>query len=322
MYKKLLFMGLVALVLACEPIEIPVQPPAPGALSTALVDMSTDYRWQVYFSLETGQEIKRNLKTEWDLAFGSQANDWQVHLNGAKLMSAAFFEQTSFASKTDTAGFAIRSRIDHSGGHRDSTAFGDWRDKSGIYIVNLGFDPAGRALGFGKMRLISQSATAFRFQYGSLTDTLGQTIDLPKSPAQALVPFSFQSGVRIDLFPPQPNWDLCFTQYTHLFPNETPPLPYLVVGVLLNPAQTSAIEVLDRPFNDIDLAYAQQQLLSTRWDVIGYDWKSFGGSVFVTDASRSYIVKTRSGQFYKLKFLDFYGPTGNKGATTMAFQRL
>lgn len=322
MHKNRLLLPLLALLLACEPVEIPVQAPAPGLLSTAVVDLGTDYRWQAYFSLETGLEVKKHLKTDWDLAFSSAGEAWQIYLNSAKLMAAAYFEQASFAAKTDTAGFAGRSRIDKSGGQADSTAFGDWRGRDGLYLVNLGFGPAGEALGFGKIRVLAQTATAYRLQFGALADTVGQIITMARSPQHALVAFSFQGGALPDLLPPQAGWDLNFTQYTHLFPNENPPLPYLVVGVLLNPAQTTALEVLDRPFDDIDLAYAQQQQLTNRWDVLGYDWKTFTGSLFVTDANRSYLIRTRAGAYYKLRFLDFYGPTGNKGAIQFAYQRL
>ena len=63
-------------------------------------------------------------------------------------------------------------------------------------------------------------------------------------------------------------------------------------------------------------------------DTIGHLWKSVYvnmetmESVYTCDTSRNHIIKTREGDYFKLRFLSFYNGLGEKGYTTIEFQKL
>jgi hypothetical protein len=59
-------------------------------------------------------------------------------------------------------------------------------------------------------------------------------------------------------------------------------------------------------------------------DFIGYDWKyyDFETGSYTVDFSRSYIIRTRAGFYFKLRFAGFYNASGEKGYPVIEFQRL
>jgi hypothetical protein len=323
MAKFLLFATfLMGLLVSCTTQEIPVAPPLPGTEQTAVVDIGTDYRFQAFFSLEKGIETGRVEKVAWDLAFESGANAFRVWLNTSKMMRAAFFESATFSNKRDTLGFASRARLDASSGHPDSTAIGDWRVNDGIYLIDRGFDPVGRHLGFAKVRFRSVNSGNFIWEMASLRDTAATVLNTSANFASSRLFISLNNGQTILAAPPAAEWDLYFGQYTNLFPNEVPPLPYLVVGVLLNPINTFAAYRGEYGFEQANNQSESNVPLQSKIDLIGYDWKTFTGSNFITNTRKWYLVRTASGQLYKLRFIDFYGPQGNKGAINFKYQRL
>jgi hypothetical protein len=89
-----------------------------------------------------------------------------------------------------------------------------------------------------------------------------------------------------------------------------------VTGVLTNPAQTYAY-FMDSVTNydSISLKNVDNSKFTTTRDNIGYTWKrySFSDATYTTLSSYNYIIKTGNGQYYKMRFLQFYNLQGNKG---------
>jgi hypothetical protein len=149
----------------------------------------------------------------------------------------------------------------------------------------------------------------------------------------SFVYFSFDNGGQVKNIAPRKDlWDLEFTMYTHIF-SETPDniqqpdtlIPYLVTGVLQNPDGVAVGELFNRPFADITLDEAMNQILEEdAIDVIGYDWKYFNFDAVTYDVipNRAYIIRDTEGYLYKLQFIDFYSITGEKGFPKFQFQRL
>ncbi len=84
------------------------------------------------------------------------------------------------------------------------------------------------------------------------------------------------------------------------------------------------MEILNKKFEDIDITYAMGVKLTKRADVVGYEWKSYnqGTGRYTVDITRTFIIKTISGYYYKFRFIDFYNDKGVKGAPTFEMQRL
>jgi hypothetical protein len=82
-----------------------------------------------------------------------------------------------------------------------------------------------------------------------------------------------------------------------------------VTGVLTNPAQTySYFMDSTSNFDSIKLNNVVQSKFTTTRDNIGYNWKtySFTTSSYTVDKQYIYVIKTGNGQYYKMRFLQFY----------------
>jgi hypothetical protein len=118
-------------------------------------------------------------------------------------------------------------------------------------------------------------------------------------------------------------WDIQFTQYTHIFEGN-PPTPYLVSGALSNRYMVDVAEVFDKDFSEITLEDATIYPFSKDINTIGYDWKeySFNSGGYSIFSDKNYLIKTAEGKYYKFHFIDFYDASGNKGTPTFEFQEL
>jgi hypothetical protein len=100
--------------------------------------------------------------------------------------------------------------------------------------------------------------------------------------------------------------------------------PYLVFGVLLNPNKVVAALDTVHNFADIVLADTSEITFSQDLDAIGYEWKyyNFDAGVYTVVPEFSYIIRDRDGYYYKLRFVDFYNDTGDKGHPEFEFLAL
>ncbi|GAA4845663.1 HmuY family protein [Algivirga pacifica] len=128
---------------------------------------------------------------------------------------------------------------------------------------------------------------------------------------------------------PTPNnlegWDILFTNYKINIPvSATEFQAYDVTGVLINTeAGAMAVAVDSSNYAEVDLARAQSMELSTEMQAVGYNWKSLNFDTFQYDivADKYYVIKTAEGEYFKLRFLDFY-LDGVKGTPGFEYQRL
>ena len=318
----LCFMALGSILLSsCEVKELPVPLHDAGNVITTSADMSSSYKWQVYYSLENNTEVSKVAKSTWDLGFETGDNGYRIILNTAKMMFAYNTHATNFASVTDTSGFGNGKRWDEPSGYLDSTAIGDWRTDGNVYIIDRGYDEAGNTLGFRKIAFTSVSTTAYTVKYAQLNGTGEIIFHITKDNA---CNFSFLSltgnGLQVTVEPPKDQWDICFTQYTHIFYNPT--MPYLVTGCLHNRYNTTATMETIKPFSQVTFTDTYDYTFKTAINTIGYDWKTFTGSLYTTDPNKCYLIKSSTGHFFKLHFIDFYSGTGDKGHPKWEFQAL
>ena len=123
--------------------------------------------------------------------------------------------------------------------------------------------------------------------------------------------------------PKKDSWDVVFTQFSKVF-YEPEFTPYVVVGCLTNPYKTLSYYAEGKTFDEINLSFAENTTLSTDWDAIGYDWKSFSLNQSMYDVyyNKVYLIKDQNEYYYKLRFVDFYSDNGEKGSPTFEYQRL
>jgi hypothetical protein len=323
---------------SCFKEDEKIMPHDPGDVQTVSIELTKDYRYQVYFDLSTGEVVSTNLKKEWDLAFESSEDGWRILLNTSNFMLAAATGMTGFDIPLDTAGLSWQ--FDASSGNPDSLVFKDWLEFSHpdslkifsneIYAIDRGYDEAGNLRGLRKIVFLDVTGTSYTFLYGNLDGSDSKTFTVIKDPAVNYVCFSFDnSGQQPGFEPPKDQWDLLFTQYTTLlYTDEGDPYPYLLTGVLSNPAGIEVTQDTLYDFTSIDLDIASRLSYSVAMDEIGYDWKDVVGDVtsgsvsYVIVEGRNYVVRDPEGFYFKLRFVSFYNSSGEKGYPTFEYQRL
>lgn len=314
-------MILLLFSLACEKEEIGIPAHDPGDVVTQQLEMGGNYLEQIFYRLENNSIASQNLKTDWDLGFEAGPDGWHIILNSSTGGAVANTGTTDFELVPDPKTAAWR--WDVPGGWLDSTGIGDWRDKKEVYLIDRGYDAAGKQLGYRKIVFESVDETAYRIRYARPDGSDEHSTIVPKDPELNFVCFSFVTHKVAAIHPPSREWDLLFTQYIHLFkePLET---PYLVTGVLTNPKRIAVAVETEKEFSAITFEDVSGYDFSEAMNVIGYDWKfyDFDAGSYTVYPGMNYIIKTKEEIYYKLHFTDFYNDAGEKGAPRFEVQRL
>jgi hypothetical protein len=175
-------------------------------------------------------------------------------------------------------------------------------------------------LGYKKIEIQSVDDNFYSIRYADLNGNNEIAAQVPKNDdSYNFSFFSMETNDVASIEPEKETWDIVFRQYTHIFDGHT---PYLVNGVLSNTNNVEVAEVFDKAFEDVVFDDIANVEFSTDVNVIGYDWKTFDGSGFITHPDQVYIVKTTEGLYYKLRFVDFYNAQGEKGTPTFETQAL
>lgn len=307
------------LLSGCFKEEDPVKPHESGTVTTRSINLASDYRYQVYYNLEKDTAFRRNLKTDWDVAFESNTEGAKVYLNTSKFMSCWKTDKTDIDQLTDTTGF-FQNRGFDAANHPDSVAIGDVRTLKKTLWIDRGYNEKGDPLDFFKIQFISADAQKYVFKVSKDKGGKAQTFEIHRDVNKNFVHFSFNTLSAVSIEPNTQDWDLHFTQYIHTFSD--PYLPYLVSGVILNPYNTFAVADSTLDFQKIDINMAKTFKLSQKTDVIGYAWKNFSNNIYTINTHWNYIIRDSKGFYYKLHFIDFYDDRGTKGFPKFEFQQL
>ncbi|HEY1040908.1 MAG TPA: HmuY family protein [Bacteroidia bacterium] len=319
-FSLLFILFFTILLTSCRKEELPVQPLDRGSVVTAQVDMGNDYKQQIYYSLGNNSIVSTNLKVDWDLAFESSATGTHIKLNSAKWMGIYKTQQTVFSTVTDTSGYANNTMYDAPSGNMDSTAVGSWQDGK-VYVLFRGYTPSGSKIGFKKIQFISSDASTYTFKYANLNGSSEQTITLTKQSSKNFTCFSINTNAVANIEPDKENFDLWFTQFTHVYADHT---PYLVVGILSNPHKVKTSRITDISFDNIKLNDTITHPFTPHVNNIGFDWKTFSlnTNTYTVDPSMCFIIKATDGFYYKLHFIGFYNSGGLKGSPKFEFKKL
>jgi hypothetical protein len=324
------FLFLFALILfftSCRKGELPVPIPTinskgSGPLTTKSVELSSTYENQIYFDFSSNSNKGKGHRDDWDLRFSCDPSNSYIQMNGAKMMMSSRLTGQTFESVNSTVSFNTNVAAEHPSGRMDSLAI-----KNGdLFLINRGSNAAAVQLGVIKMEIIEHNATHFKGRFANLDGSNEQTVTIPKNNDYNFVYLKWNTSAPIStptIEPLKDTWDIVFAQYTESF--YTPYfLPYSVVGCLTNAYNTLSLEVTNKAFEDIDLDYASNLVLSNDRNIIGYSWKTFlfDSDKYAIHSDKVYIIKDSEGDFYKLRFIDFYNMIGEKGTPMFEFQRL
>jgi hypothetical protein len=225
-----------------------------------------------------------------------------------------------FEEIKDTAGFYEKRQWDAPSGSLDSTAIGDWRDGKSVYIIDRGYSETGAHQGFRKVQFLSADADKYILRIANLNGSGEQCMEIIKDSRYNFMFLSFQNNRLTDVEPPKDEWDLTFTQYTHVFYNPT--MTYLVTGCLLNRYATMATIDKVNDFSSINYNDILTYQLTAAINSIGYDWKIYTGNTYIVNSKINYVIRSSDGRYYKLHFIDFFNSSGSKGNPKWEFQAL
>lgn len=315
---------------SCFKEEMPIPRPPQGDTEVVQIPLTSKYNKQFFYDLFTNQIISSNDNTIWDLAFDTDDNGYHIWLNSSKLMQVYNTGSSDFDGITDD--FGSKWTWDYPEGTTDYNAIGEWGTfNSGnvasfrhVYIIDRGVNADN--VKFGKRKVIFETLNngTYRVRFAKMSGEDLHVIDIPKDNRYNRVYLSFDNGGQVVQVEPQKNsWDLQFTRYTHIF-FEFDTLPYLVTGALLNPAGVKVARDSSSRFNEITIDDIGSFNFIDDANVIGYDWKSFD----IDDTKYSiipnifYIVKDLEENYYKLRFIDFFSDSGERGYPRFEYQRL
>lgn len=327
LYTLVILAALIAT--SCFKEDDKVEPHAIGDNKIGQVTMGTSYTDQVYFDLATNMFLKTNDIEAWDIGFSCGEDDWELYINTSRGMKVATSGSTDFASVTSSDGLDFD--YDKPDGNPDSTAFGMWYAHQGdsiisneeVYVINLGHNLNFNPKGFGKIS-IKAIPNGYKVHYAKLDGSKEQNFVVLKSDKYNLKFLNVTNGL-VDIEPEKDKWTLHFTRYATYVVNDLGVAEdYQVVGVLLNRNECSAAQDTIYNFNEITLSDTAHFNFSSALDQIGYEWKfyDFDNSVYIIVPNQNFIIKDHQGLFYKLRFIDFYSPTGEKGSPQFEYVKL
>ncbi len=305
---------------SCEKEEIPISLNT-SQLNITQINLESNYAKQVFYNLEQNSIISSNIKTDWDLGFSNEGGVFNIIINSSVFSQIKKINNLLFEEVT-TIPDSINWRWDDPSNY-NNTAIGNTWDNSITYILDLGFDNDGNARGYKKFKVDTFSNNYYIITFSNLNNSELRTVQIPKNENIQYSRLSLSSETIISS-PNKKNWDLLFSQYTHLFNDPITPA-YLVTGVLIN--QQNEIEVaIDSInfFNDISFSNINDYIFYKNQDLIGYNWKSFNfeSGYYIINSNINYIIKNTEGRYYKLRFIDFYNDDGVKGYPTFEVQEI
>lgn len=317
--------------------EKPYAPPSDTAVGqTAIIPMMPEYNNQFYYNLETNSVVSNSPRAAYHLMFDCAADKYNIWLNTSMFMCVINTGKSSFGNVTmqDTVGKDWR--YEYGAYQVDSNAIGEWwltgggepASKNNVYILSLGVNNDGELLGFVKLRVNNFNAGNYSVTYQAFGSTDSTTLYVGKDASRNYTYLSFTNNQGVvDIEPDKADWDLCFTRYSVGFYNVLGVsfLPYLVTGVLSNPAHTTAYMDSTIVFDSITIADFDFNRLQSRRDAIGFEWKRYSGftetGTYSMNPHYTYYIKTDEDKFYKLRFLEF-SKDGVRGYPTFEYYRL
>jgi len=308
---------------SCEKNEIPILPHNSGEIISRQIELYPNYQNQVFYSIKNDLVVSSNLKTDWDMAFESSEQGYNILLNSSTFSQLTVVDDITFEEVTEV--LDSEWNWDNPKGMNYGTAIGDPRINNSIYIINRGYNINGIARGYKKISIDTITNNYYSIRYANLDNTEMHIMKINKDSNFNFQYLSFTLNDTINIEPQKNKWDLLFTQYTHIFDEEIGPSPYLVTGVLTNYINQIEVAVdTNNLFADIEYNMLMNYDFASFQDIIGYDWKyyNFDTQSYSIDSEKNYIIKDQQGYYYKMHFVDFYNDLGDKGYPMFEFQQL
>ena len=108
----------ILVMTSCFKEDEMITPHPRGDVKTDTIELTDNYQFQVFYSLDSGRAIRTLDKTSYDLGFESSINGFRIILNTSNFMTISNLGDVPFGSAYDTAG--TNMAFDPSSGNLDS----------------------------------------------------------------------------------------------------------------------------------------------------------------------------------------------------------
>lgn len=277
----------------------------------------------------TTAEVSNRPIGNWDLAFQSAMEGGIVLVNytvSAKAISTKSSDFSNVDKKTaeDLLNEHPLSEWEFNdpaySNINDSTALENWENGE-VYLVNRGSRTVSQEA-FYKVQFISKTLDSYTFKYAHIESAHENEVTINRTQGLANIYFSFETESVTEHEPLLEDWDFYFAPYLGWYETLTEGVfaPYSITGAMINNESGVRVsQIFDEnvAYEDIDLSIAGG-LEFTDWKgVIGSNWKNLpatdGSTGYTMDTSKKYVIKLTDGNYYKMRFLDFYNSESEKG---------
>jgi hypothetical protein len=317
----------LVLLTSCLPDDKPWPlPPAPNATQMTLA-MGSEYDSLIFVHLATGQTITWPAQA-YDLAISASDEPNYAWLNGAQLTRGCLVS-ADFATTTTITG--LQFTADKPSWAPESLLLLLASNSGQLLVLDRGplyHKPETRYL---KLRNITLSPQVLRFEWGYLSATEPQPMELTRLPGRTVF-WQAESGT-VDLVPAaMPSWDFVMARYTHIYdslPSGDPFRYYSVTGALSNRAAGWECAQVDAPlsqtytFDSLRANNLPDVVFRAAADEMGFDWKRFDfDRGFLIVPNRYYLLRHPTQGLFKLKYTSFLNDQGIKGNPEFYYQLL
>lgn len=283
------------------------------------VTMNAAYSMDVFYSLENST-VQSVAGSEWTIAFSTGAQTSSIYINDGR--GVELYKTTvniaNFENTLDTTGIESWTQLHNEYNDWDHSAFEDgatghpnygWGSYNAVsHIVNGDKVFVLKSLNneYYKAMVVKKASGAWHYRYATLNNSFDTTIVYQASDLimKNFAYLNMDNNTILDREPANNTWDMLFTKYYDV--DQT----YILTGILLNRG-VEAIQIDGVPVED---ATYVGSTFDTNTKTIGADWKSFNMSTYLYDlvADRSYFVKQKDGDIYKIVLTGFTGSSTGK----------
>lgn len=293
------------------------------------VQMGPGYANDIYYSFEDGV-VASVSRTNWDIGFYTSVWSATIITNGAAGVNLYTYptSDTTGWSTVDTAGmtgwtvmYDNENDWEEGAFNRNQTGHPDYgwgkynpitHDVVGdsIYILKT-LDGTYKKIWIQKK---NSANNRYFLRQANLDGSDDHVVELDINPyaSKNFIYYAFSNDGFVEREPDTASWDVLFTKYMAIQPDNT---PYPVVGVLSN------FDVYANEYYPVGPDYKDYAFMpfdSTK-SPIGWEWKTFdmGSFTWTVADSTAFFVHSRKDNVYKLVFTKFEGSaTGNIVFTT------
>lgn len=302
--NKISLFFLITLV-SCFPKEEKVKQ-SPRIYQSVSIDAGSSKNDVVFYSLDEGRIVAKASPMDWDLYIDQKV----IRINYFRSMSVALTTE-AWDNIKDTAGLSFSYLTDQL-----SDSLIQWElSENQIYVVNMGLDNDYNPMGFMVLK-VQRMSDRIVLKYKDLDGEDEWMNEITEDQFY----YHLRNETKVNL-PNDKEYDLALGKYTDYITVDDVSQDYTIYGAILGNASAY---LLNDEFENTDANDFEVSMLSSRQDIIGWNWKRFNldKNAYEILPNMTYMISTNSNYPCKLRFVDYLNDQGISGHPTFEYEIL